>query len=123
MMYDLTGRSAIITGASQGLGLAIARAYVAAGASILICARDEASLKNAADELTQLAGDAKRVVAERADVANEGDVARIVDRAVGAFGRIDILVNNAGIYGPLGAIEDVDWQAWARAIEINLLGS
>ena len=123
MTYDLTGRSAIITGASQGLGLAIARAYVTAGASILICARDEASLKNAADELTQLAGDEKRVVAERADVANEAHVARIVDRAVEAFGRIDILVNNAGIYGPLGAIEDVDWSAWARAIEINLLGS
>ena len=55
MTYDLTGRSAIITGASQGLGLAIARAYVTAGASVLICARDAAALAVARQELVQLA--------------------------------------------------------------------
>lgn len=123
MSYDLTGRSAIITGASQGLGLAIARAYVAAGASVLVCARDVATLDAARRELLQLAGDPSRVVAESADVANEADVNRCVDAALEAFGRIDLLVNNAGIYGPMGTIDEIDWSAWVRTVEINLLGS
>jgi len=123
MTYDLTGRSAIITGASQGLGLAIARAYVTAGASVLICARDAAALAAARQELVQLASEESRVIAESADVTNESDVDRCVKAVFAAFGRIDILVNNAGIYGPMGTIDEVDWTAWVRAIEINLLGS
>src|SRR5450759_1284684 len=123
MPYDLTGRAAIVTGASQGLGLAIARAYVAAGARVAICGRDELVLSAARRELEGLAGDPKRVVSEIADVAEEADVQRLVARALAEFGRVDILVNNAGVYGPLGAIEEIDWAAWVRAIEINLLGS
>lgn len=123
MPYDLTGRAAIVTGASQGLGLAIARAYVAAGARVVICGRDEVTLSAARRELGSLAGDDKRVVSEVADVAKEVDVQRLVARALAEFGRVDILVNNAGVYGPLGAIEEIDWAAWVRAIEINLLGS
>ena len=123
MPYDLTGRAAIVTGASQGLGLAIARAYVAAGARVAICSRDEVTLSAARRELEALAGDARRVMGEVADVAKEEDVQRLVARALAEFGRVDILVNNAGVYGPLGAIEEIDWAAWVRAIEINLLGS
>ncbi len=123
MTYDLTGRSAIITGASQGLGLAIARAYVTAGAAVVICARDATALAQAQQELVELAGGESRVVAESADVANEADVDKVVKAAFTAFGRIDVLVNNAGIYGPMGSIDEVDWTAWVRAIEINLLGS
>jgi NAD(P)-dependent dehydrogenase (short-subunit alcohol dehydrogenase family) len=123
MSYDLSGRNAIITGASQGLGLSIARAYVEAGASVAICARDEASLSAAQDELRSLSRDGQEIVAQRADVAEANDVSRFVDSALAQFGRIDILVNNAGVYGPLGAIEEIDWAAWVRAIEINLLGS
>jgi NAD(P)-dependent dehydrogenase (short-subunit alcohol dehydrogenase family) len=115
----LRGRAAIITGANQGLGLAIARAYVEAGASVLLCARDAAKLDEAAASL----GSPERVIAEAADVSSERDVERIVRRAVDAFGRVHVLVNNAGIYGPLGPIDDVDWREWVRAIEINLLGS
>lgn len=123
MSRDLTGRAAVVTGASQGLGLAIARAYVAAGASVLICARDASTIAAAREELVRMGGDETRIVAEAADVANEADVSRVVERAIAAFGRIDILVNNAGIYGPMGTIDEVDWPAWVRAIEINLLGS
>jgi NAD(P)-dependent dehydrogenase (short-subunit alcohol dehydrogenase family) len=123
MPYDLTGRAAIVTGASHGLGLAIARAYVAAGARVAICSRDEVTLSAARGELEALAGDPKRVVSEVADVAEEADVQRLVARALAEYGRVDILVNNAGVYGPLGAIEEIDWAAWVRAIEINLLGS
>ena len=123
MPYDLTGQNAIVTGASQGLGLAIARAYVSAGASVLICARDASTIGAAREELDNLGAGAARVFAEAADVANEDDVARVVDRAISAFGTIDILVNNAGIYGPLGTIDEIDWREWVRAIEINLFGS
>ena len=123
MPHDLSGRNAIVTGASQGLGLAIARAYVEAGASVMICGRDGATLAAAKEELVALAGDARRVETETADVAKREDVERVVQRALTAFGRIDILVNNAGIYGPLGAIEEIDMDDWVSAIEINLLGS
>src|SRR5664279_3037718 len=112
MPYDLAGRTAVITGASQGFGLAIARAYVRAGASVLICARDATTIAAAREELESLGMDATRVFAEAADVANEDDVARVVERAISAFGRIDILVNNAGIYGPLGTIDEIDWTVW-----------
>lgn len=123
MPYDLNGRVAIVTGASQGLGLAIARAYVSAGAKVAICGRDEVALSVARRELEDLAGCEKRVMGETVDVAKEEEVRPFVDRAIAEFGLIDILVNNAGIYGPLGAIEDIDWPAWVRAIEVNLLGS
>ena len=123
MTFDLTGRNAIVTGASQGLGLSIARAYVEAGASVAICARDESSLDAASRELRSVARESQRIVARRTDVAEEADVAAFAEFALRELGRIDILVNNAGIYGPLGAIEDVDWAAWVRAIEINLMGS
>jgi NAD(P)-dependent dehydrogenase (short-subunit alcohol dehydrogenase family) len=119
MPYDLRGRSAIITGGSQGFGLAIARAYLGAGARVAICGRDESTLATARAELEKL-GD---VIAERANVADEQDVARLVDRALNTFQSIDILVNNAGIYGPLGGIDQIDWSDWVRTIEINLLGS
>jgi NAD(P)-dependent dehydrogenase (short-subunit alcohol dehydrogenase family) len=123
MTFDLSGRSAIVTGASQGLGLSIARAYVEAGASVAICARDASSLDAAVSELRRIAGESQKIVARRTDVAEEAEVAAFVELALRELGRIDILVNNAGVYGPLGAIEDVDWSAWVRAIEINVMGS
>lgn len=123
MSYDLSGRNAIVTGASQGLGFSIARAYVEAGASVAICARDASSLEGAQAELRSVAQQSQKIVARRADVAEESEVGAFVELALHELGRVDILVNNAGVYGPLGPIEDIDWAAWVRAIEINLMGS
>jgi NAD(P)-dependent dehydrogenase (short-subunit alcohol dehydrogenase family) len=123
MSYSLRGRGAIITGANQGLGLSIARIYVEAGASVLLCARDANLLEKARAEVSGLAGSGQAVIAEAGDVSKVDDAGRLVDRALGAFPRLDILVNNAGVYGPKGRIEEVDWQQWVRAMEINLLGS
>ena len=123
MSFSLSGRHAIITGASQGLGRAMADAYVAAGASVCLCARDGAMLETARAELQSQARDGQRIIAVQADVAKVDDVQRLVQTALDAFGELQVLVNNAGIYGPMGAIEDVDWAAWVRAIEINVLGS
>lgn len=122
-MYSLADRGAIITGANQGLGLAIAEAYVRAGASVLICARDADLLEKVRAQLAALAGSERRVVAVPADVSQVADVERIVTVALKTLPNLNILVNNAGIYGPKGALEQVDWAEWTRAIEINLLGS
>jgi NAD(P)-dependent dehydrogenase (short-subunit alcohol dehydrogenase family) len=122
MIDALRGRAAIVTGASQGLGLAIARAYRSAGASVVICARDAAAIEQARRALEAEPGGGM-VVAIAADVSREDDVARLVDRARSAFPQIHVLVNNAGVYGPMGPLEEVDWRDWMRAIEINLYGS
>ncbi len=118
----LTGRAALITGASQGLGLAVARAYVEQGADIFICGRDPVALDEAREHLAGISG-AAGVVAHAADVSNPDAVNSLVDAAVSAFPNLSILVNNAGIYGPKGPIEENDWTEWVRAIEINLFGS
>lgn len=124
MSGELSGRTALITGATQGLGLEIARHYLAAGIDgICICGRDPDTLAGAREQLQQVARDGQRVVAQGADVSSVEDVERLVDFTLGEFPELTILVNNAGVYGPKGAIEEVDWAEWARAIEINLLGS
>jgi NAD(P)-dependent dehydrogenase (short-subunit alcohol dehydrogenase family) len=123
MTYSLEKRAAVITGASQGLGLAIARAYVTAGASVLMCARDAEGIERARHSLEEIARPGQIVSAMPADVSDEGDVWRLVDEAERRFPQIHVLVNNAGVYGPMGTIEDVDWRAWTRAMEINIYGS
>ena len=122
-MSVLAGRSALITGANQGLGLAIARAFVEAGANVVLCARDAVLLEKARAEVAALARDGLQVIAQPADVSNRGDVERLAAIAFGTFPNLQILVNNAGIYGPMGPSEEVDWDAWVRAMEINVFGS
>jgi 3-oxoacyl-[acyl-carrier protein] reductase len=122
-MTDLANRNAIITGAGQGLGLAIAKAYVAAGASVLLCARSERDLAEAQRLVAVNAGARQIVHVEPADVSRPEDVARLAAKAFEIFPQVHVLVNNAGIYGPIGPTETVDWAAWVRAIEINVHGS
>lgn len=121
--YSLEGRAAVISGANQGLGEAIARAFVEAGANLFLCARDEGKLLGVRDQLRDLCQPNQKVEVVQADVSKTEDVDRVVSHALAAFPQIHILVNNAGIYGPKGRIEDVDWGEWTRAVEINLLGS
>ena len=123
MSRILENRAAIITGANQGLGLAIARAYVEAGASVMICARNADLLEGAHAELSALAAPGQTILMQAADVSRRDDVEGLVNRAVETFGQVHILVNNAGIYGPKGGIETIDWDEWVKAIEINLFGS
>jgi NAD(P)-dependent dehydrogenase (short-subunit alcohol dehydrogenase family) len=124
MSGELAGRTALITGGTQGLGLEIAHQYLRAGiAGICICGRDESALASAADELRAAAGNDQEVVAQTADVSDPREVDRLLERTLDAFPELTILVNNAGVYGPKGTIGQVDWAEWARAIEINLYGS
>jgi NAD(P)-dependent dehydrogenase (short-subunit alcohol dehydrogenase family) len=120
----LAGRSALITGASQGLGLEIARAYLDADAAgVLVCGRDPVELERAVAELSERARSGQVVLGEVADVSSPPDVQRLLERALSGLGEITVLVSNAGVYGPKGPIDQVDWSEWQRAIEINLLGS
>jgi NAD(P)-dependent dehydrogenase (short-subunit alcohol dehydrogenase family) len=119
----LEGRNAIITGANQGLGLEIARAFVREGANILICAREKRRLDDALRHLLGFAKPGQKVIAETANVSREDHARYLVERAVDEFGNVQILVNNAGIYGPKGTIDEVDWSEWVRTIETNLYGS
>jgi NAD(P)-dependent dehydrogenase (short-subunit alcohol dehydrogenase family) len=123
MKYSLEGRAALITGASRGLGLAIAKAYVEAGADVFLCARDFKLLEQAKADVVLSAGKGQRIEIQTADVSNQSEVREFVARAFQLLPHLNILVNNAGVYGPKGLIETVDWDEWVRAIEINLLGS
>jgi NAD(P)-dependent dehydrogenase (short-subunit alcohol dehydrogenase family) len=119
----LQGRKVLITGASQGFGLAVAERCLAEGADVAVCARSREAIERAAATLQGKAGQGQRVLATVADVSNPAEVEALVPETTRALGGLDGLVNNAGVYGPKGLIEDVDWVEWAKAIEINLLGT
>lgn len=123
MVIDLSGRSAVITGASQGLGRAIATEYVKAGAGVLLTARDERLLREVRDELKPLARPGRPVEVLRADVSKPQDCAATARRAVEVLPDLCILVNNAGVQGAKGPAEEAEWGEWVRTIEINLFGT
>src|SRR5215207_8544025 len=121
---NLKGRSAIITGANQGLGQAIATSFVQAGASVLLVARGEERLRVVQQELTALATQpGQQIHAMRGDVSDPASCTAVVRQAQELLPDTTILVNNAGVYGPIGPIEAIDWEAWVAAIQINLLGT
>lgn len=118
----LKGRYAIITGASQGLGAEIAAHFIAAGASVMLCARDPLAMEQTRARLEKIAQPGQAVLSMAADVANEEAVKALVAASLGHFPHIDILVNNAGIQGPIGLLEDVDWAEWLNTLQVNLVG-
>jgi NAD(P)-dependent dehydrogenase (short-subunit alcohol dehydrogenase family) len=121
---NLQGRSAIITGASQGLGRAIAEHYVRAGADVMLVARGEGKLRQARAELEEVAGHAEqRVRCLAGDVGAPNFCHHVVARARQELSDLCVLVNNAGVYGPMGPIDQVNWDEWLDAIRINLCGT
>lgn len=119
----LAGRTALVTGASRGLGLAIAEAYLRAGARVVLAARDPERLAAAAAALGRALDARERVLVVPADVTCPEAVETLVERTRAAFGRLDILVSNAGVQGPIGSLEAIDWVDWTRAVETNLYGA
>jgi NAD(P)-dependent dehydrogenase (short-subunit alcohol dehydrogenase family) len=112
MEIRLDGRSAIITGGSKGLGLAIAEEYAASGADVAILARDPGTLAEAKQQIAAKGGKGK-VAAISCDVAKAADIRRAYDQVMSEFGKVDIFVNNAGqsTRGPSETITDEMWQA------------
>ena len=115
----LQGKVALITGASQGLGKALALAYAKEGARLVINSRSEEGIRPVSEEVEGLGAE---VLAVAADVSKGEDARRLVDEAAGRFGGIDVLVNNAGLLGPRVTIEDYPEGAWRRVIDANLTG-
>ncbi len=123
MAAALTGKTAIITGASQGLGTEIARAYASAGAHLVLAARDAGALQAIQAELQASASPGQKIIFRACDVTAEDSPALLVDAARSETGGLHILVNNAGIWGPKGEVETVDWSEWVYTLQINLLAS
>ena len=115
----LSGKVALITGGSRGIGRAIAATYAAEGARIFICARNHRGVMRAVEEV-RLAGGV--IDGASADISEPADVRRIVRHAVSCFGTIDVLVNNASLLGPRVTIADYEFDAWRQVLRTNLDG-
>ncbi len=116
--FDLSGKVAVVTGGSKGLGRSIAGALAHAGAEVVVTSRTEADLDQAAAELRE---HGTRVVSVRSDVSSEDSIAAMVRDVIDRFGRIDILVNNAGIEG-VGGVTEMPVEYWDHVLEVNLRG-
>ncbi len=117
--FDLTGRSAIVTGGSKGLGQAMAAGLASAGANLLLTSRHADEAKAAATEIATDFGN--RAVGIKADVTSTADVDAMVERAIAEFGKIDILINNAGI-NIRGPIDQLSLDEFQQVQKINVSG-
>jgi NAD(P)-dependent dehydrogenase (short-subunit alcohol dehydrogenase family) len=117
--YSFDGKVALVTGAGAGMGLATAKAFAEAGAAVVLADVNEDAARAAAEQLTA-AG--HRAVAVRCDVADDAEVATMVDLTVSAFGRLDAAFNNAGVQSPAMEMADAGREEFDRVIAINLRG-
>jgi len=119
MDLELAGKVVLVTGGTDGLGLALAGQLVTEGASVAVCGRDEARLAAAEATLQDVGGD---VLAQRADVSSPADLEALVDAAVARWGRIDGVVHNAGRASG-GTIESIDDATWESDVELKLMAA
>ncbi|HEX8431306.1 MAG TPA: SDR family NAD(P)-dependent oxidoreductase, partial [Longimicrobium sp.] len=115
---DLSGKVAVVTGSTKGIGYAIAEALAAAGADVVVSARNEAEVREAAERLTSVG--AGRAVGVACDVRKHDDVKRLIGAAV-ELGGVDILINNAGV-GIFGTVDGMSAEEWHAVIGTNLDG-
>jgi NAD(P)-dependent dehydrogenase (short-subunit alcohol dehydrogenase family) len=114
--FDLTGRSAVVTGATRGLGRAFARALAEAGADIVVVGRDEVAAAEVEKELAEIGRRSCTVIA---DITSRPEVERVLAMAVERFGAVDVLVNNAGACIHRPALEVTD-EEWRQVLDVNL---
>lgn len=120
MDLGLKGKVAIVAGASQGMGKAIAMGFAAEGAKVAICARGEENLNKTAADIRSATG--AEVFAACADMTDYDDIRELVNGTVKAFGRVDVAVNNAG-GPPFGAFENLSEEDWTLAFNLSLMGT
>jgi gluconate 5-dehydrogenase len=116
----LDGRVALVTGASSGIGVAMAEAMAEAGADVACAARRENLLDQVAERLRQLGG---RAVAIKADISKEEDVIAMVEKTMADLGRLDILIANAGLSPDEGPLTELDSERWRHILHANLDGT
>ena len=116
-MAEFKGKTAVVTGATRGIGRAIAEALAAHGVNVVIAARHEQDCRRIADEITSHGGG--QVIGVAADVRRNDDCARIIKTAADQFGGVQILINNAGI-GGFSPVDKMDVDHWDRVISTNL---
>jgi len=116
----LKDKVAVITGGGSGIGLAVAQAFNAEGAIVVIAARTAPRLKELADTINSSGG---RALAIPTDITDENQVRQMVAQTLAEYGKIDILVNNAGITGPTANIVDMELGKWNEVLAVNLTGS
>ena len=119
-MADLAGKIALVTGASRGIGVAIAQALAGAGASVGLAARSLEPCEALAGMIEGAGGNA---LVMACDVSKNDDVESAVEEVIQHWGGLDILINNAGVIDPIGPFADSDPADWARSLEINLIGA
>lgn len=118
---DLSGKRVIVTGGSMGIGLACAEACLEGGAKVLICARTEKPLREAVDAFKKKGFTG--IEAKIADVTQQDQIEAVFQAAIMRFGGLDGVIHCAGIYGPIGAVTEVDPVEWFEAIRVNLFGT
>jgi len=119
-MGSLSGKVIVVTGASRGIGAAAAAALAKEGATVMLTARDG---RRAADVAQSIVATGGRASATACDVSDYAAVEGLVRETEGRFGTVDALINNAGVIEPIATVADSDPAAWARNIEINLIGA
>ena len=119
MDLQLKGKTALVTGASEGIGKGIARALAREGVDVAICARRKDKLDQAAAEIAK--GTGRKIVAIPADLTKDADAKNFVEKGHQALGRVDIMVNNAGS-APGGVIEHLAEADWAQALQLKFMG-
>lgn len=121
MLPDIHDRRVIVFGGTRGLGFEVAKAFVAAGAAVMVASRDESSVRRA-QVLLSGGPHGHPPLAMRCDVTGQAEVDSVVAHALENWRQIDAVVNCAGVLGPVGLTAEVDWKLWRSAIEVNLLG-
>ena len=117
-LFDLSGKTAIVTGGGKGIGRQMAEGLAEAGANIVVCARNAERCEQAAAELAELG---VKTLGLRCDVRDAGQVQAVVARTVADFGGVDVLVNNAGtVWG--ATAEDMPLEGWQKVVDVNLTG-
>ena len=114
-MLKLSGKVAIVTGGSRGIGFATAKIFAENGANVVITAKDPRRIKNALNHLSNTIG----IIA---DIKNENDVKKVVKQTIDKFGKLDILVNNAGILPKIKQLHEIDESEWNDVLDVNLTG-
>jgi len=120
---SLQGRAVLITGGSCGIGKAVAKACVEAGADVTICARGAKALQDTVPELQAAASDGQRVNAVPADISDAETAKDLVASTVADMPHLTGLVNAAGILGSIGSLDEVDVDEWVLTIRVNLIGT